>query len=62
MQRIVKKKITMLTAYDHPFAKIIDEAGIDGIIVGDSVGMVVQGLELHPVAVQTNPDFRLENT
>jgi len=52
----------MLTAYDHPFAKIIDEAGIDGIIVGDSVGMVVQGLELHPVAVQTNPDFRLENT
>jgi 3-methyl-2-oxobutanoate hydroxymethyltransferase len=40
-----KKKITMLTAYDYPFAKIIDEAGIDGIIVGDSVGMVVQGLE-----------------
>ena len=39
------KKITMLTAYDYPFAKIIDEAGIDGIIVGDSVGMVVQGLE-----------------
>jgi 3-methyl-2-oxobutanoate hydroxymethyltransferase len=40
-----KKKITMLTAYDYPFAKIVDEAGIDGIIVGDSVGMVVQGLE-----------------
>lgn len=39
------KKITMLTAYDYPFAKIIDEAGVDGIIVGDSVGMVVQGLE-----------------
>jgi 3-methyl-2-oxobutanoate hydroxymethyltransferase len=39
------KKITMLTAYDYPFASIIDEAGIDGIIVGDSVGMVVQGLE-----------------
>jgi 3-methyl-2-oxobutanoate hydroxymethyltransferase len=39
------KKITMLTAYDYPFAKIVDEAGIDSIIVGDSVGMVVQGLE-----------------
>ena len=40
-----KKKITMITAYDYPFAKIVDEAGIDGIIVGDSVGMVVQGLD-----------------
>lgn len=39
------KKLTMLTAYDYPFAKIVDEAGIDGIIVGDSLGMVVQGLE-----------------
>lgn len=40
-----KRKITMLTAYDYPFARIVDEAGIDAIIVGDSVGMVVQGLE-----------------
>lgn len=40
-----QRKITMLTAYDYPFAKIVDEAGIDAIIVGDSVGMVVQGLE-----------------
>jgi 3-methyl-2-oxobutanoate hydroxymethyltransferase len=39
------RKITMLTAYDYPFARIVDEAGIDAIIVGDSVGMVVQGLE-----------------
>jgi 3-methyl-2-oxobutanoate hydroxymethyltransferase len=39
------KKIVMLTAYDFPFAQIVDEAGIDAILVGDSLAMVVQGLE-----------------
>ena len=38
-------KISMLTAYDYPFAQIVDEAGIDAILVGDSLGMVVQGHE-----------------
>ncbi len=39
------KKITALTAYDYPFARMVDDAGIDMILVGDSLGMVVQGKE-----------------
>ena len=39
------RKITMLTAYDYPFAQIADEAGMDAVLVGDSLGVVVQGLE-----------------
>ncbi|KGM93883.1 3-methyl-2-oxobutanoate hydroxymethyltransferase [Clostridium botulinum] len=37
------EKITMLTAYDYSTAKLIDESGINGILVGDSVGMVCLG-------------------
>jgi 3-methyl-2-oxobutanoate hydroxymethyltransferase len=37
------RKLTMLTAYDFPFAQIVDEAGIDMILIGDSLGVVVQG-------------------
>ena len=44
------EKIAELTAYDHPFAKIADEAGIHIILVGDSLGSVVQG-EPHTLGV-----------
>jgi len=39
------KKITCLTAYDFPTACILDEAGVDVLLVGDSLGMVVLGYE-----------------
>ena len=39
------QKISMLTAYDYAMARLVDEAGVDGILVGDSMSMVVQGHE-----------------
>jgi len=47
------EKITCLTAYDYSFARILDEAGIDILLVGDSLGCVVQGREnTLPVTIE----------
>ena len=39
------QKITCLTAYDASMAKILDQSGVDAILIGDSLGMVIQGGE-----------------
>jgi 3-methyl-2-oxobutanoate hydroxymethyltransferase len=38
-------RLTMLTAYEYTMARLLDAAGVDGLLVGDSLGMVVQGHE-----------------
>src|SRR5437899_6357275 len=43
-------RLSMLTAYDYTMARLLDAAGVDGILVGDSLGMVVQGHE-HSISV-----------
>ena len=44
-KKAAKEKITVLTAYDFPMARTLDEAGINVILVGDSLGMVALGYE-----------------
>ena len=39
------EKLAMLTAYDYSMAKITDESGVNGILIGDSLGMVIKGDE-----------------
>jgi 3-methyl-2-oxobutanoate hydroxymethyltransferase len=43
-------RLTLLTAYDYTMARLLDAAGVDALLVGDSLGMVVQGHE-HPLGV-----------
>ena len=46
------EKIVCLTAYDYSFAQLLDNAGVDLIMVGDSLGMVMQGHDTTlPVSV-----------
>src|SRR5260370_39889319 len=51
-----RARITMLTAYDAAFARLVDASGVDIILVGDSLGMVVLG---HPPTVPGTMDDML---
>lgn len=41
--KVARQKISMVTAYDYAMARLVDSAGVEGILVGDSMSMVVQG-------------------
>jgi 3-methyl-2-oxobutanoate hydroxymethyltransferase len=51
--KAARRPIAMLTAYDYPFARMLDRAGVDMLLVGDSLGMVVRG-EDTTLAVTTD--------
>lgn len=54
-----QRKLTMLTAYDYPMAQCVDQAGIDMILVGDSLAMVVLG---HQDTLAVTMDEMLHHT
>src|SRR5207245_9953949 len=53
------QKITCLTAYDYPTARLLDEAGVEVLLVGDSLGMVMLG---HETTLPVTVDEMLHHT
>ncbi len=58
-QRKNGTRLATLTAYDYPTAKLLDEAGIDLLLVGDSLGMVVLG---YPDTTHVTMEHMLHHT
>src|SRR5882724_1215778 len=56
-----RRPIAMLTAYDFPFARIFDAAGVDVLLVGDSLGMVVQGADSSCAGHSSGRSMRLSS-
>lgn len=54
-----RRRVAALTAYDYPMARLLDEAGVDLLLVGDSLGMVVLG---HPDTTHVTLDDMLHHT
>lgn len=54
-----RRKITVLTAYDFTMARLLDDAGVDALLVGDSLGVVVQG---HPTTLDVTLDQMVYHT
>src|SRR5215211_258301 len=52
-------RLTVLTAYDYTMARLLDAAGVDGLLVGDSLGMVVQG---HDTSLTVTLDEMIYHT
>ena len=44
-KKALGEPLVMITAYDYPSAKVAEDAGVDVVLVGDSLGMVIQGRE-----------------
>ena len=55
------EKIVALTAYDFPTAKIVDDAGVDIVLVGDSLGMVVLGYETTIPVTMAEKGWRISS-
>ena len=52
-RKLKNERVTMITVYDYPFARLVDQSEAELILVGDSLGMVVQGLEhTNPVTLK----------